>query len=63
MKRTILSVLAFSMLAATAATGRAAPLNQPPVQRSNIVDVDYRSTVRSEYRKHGPYVEEEDRHH
>ena len=57
MKRTILSVLAFSMLAATAATGQAAPLNQPPVQQSNIVDVDYRKHGPFESRKHGPYVE------
>ena len=54
MKRTILSALAFSVLAATAVPGQTAPLNQPHVQQSNVVDVDYRRHGSSDYRKHGP---------
>jgi Ni/Co efflux regulator RcnB len=41
MKRIVLSVLAFSMLAATSLTGQAAPTNAPNAPQSNYSQVDW----------------------
>ncbi len=42
MKRIVLSVLAVSMLAATALQGHAAPLNAPARPQANLVQVDWK---------------------
>ncbi|MEO5760414.1 MAG: RcnB family protein [Mesorhizobium sp.] len=44
MKRIVLSVMAFSMLAATSLQGQAAPLNAPAAPQSNYSKVDWQKT-------------------
>ncbi|MER8502196.1 RcnB family protein [Mesorhizobium sp. M1339] len=46
MKRIVLSAIAFSMLAATALQGQAAPLNTPNAPQSNYSQVDWQKPGR-----------------
>ncbi|AZO11931.1 MULTISPECIES: RcnB family protein [unclassified Mesorhizobium] len=45
MKRLILSAVMASMLAASAFSGQAAPLNQPSAMQSNVIQVDWHKPV------------------
>lgn len=51
MKRLVLSAIAASMLAASAMTGEAAPLNMPATPQSATVQVDWKRSDRHEARK------------
>lgn len=51
MKRFVLSALAVSMLAASAMSGQAAPLNQPVAPQSATVHVDWKKPVHRKVEK------------
>ena len=51
MKRIVLSVLAVSMLAATALTGQAAPMNAPVAPQSNYTKVDWQQPTHRDVKK------------
>ena len=51
MKRLVLSAVAASMLAASALSGQAAPINAPAAPQSSVVHVDWKKSTHREVKK------------
>jgi Ni/Co efflux regulator RcnB len=51
MKRIVLSALAASMLAASALSGQAAPLNAPAAPQSSVIHVDWKKPTHRDVKK------------